>query len=94
MYASMLLLALTGTPAADATESQAWMTDYVQARKLAASEGKPWPSSLPPVRMPGTSYRTRASCPALLSKFYRATTFVASWTAPAPPVMPGPVFGT
>lgn len=41
MYVSMLLLALSGTPAADATEGPVWMTDYVQARKVAASEGKP-----------------------------------------------------
>lgn len=41
MFTSVMLFALTGTPAADPAEGSVWMTDYVQARKVATSEGKP-----------------------------------------------------
>jgi hypothetical protein len=41
MYTPLLLIALTGLPAADTGEELVWRSDYSSARKLGAEEKKP-----------------------------------------------------
>jgi hypothetical protein len=41
MYTPLLLIALTGLPAADVAEGPAWLKDYSSARKVGAEEKKP-----------------------------------------------------